>query len=257
MPRRLKDAAHDDDGLEVGRRKITLRKDDRCVACAHSLPAQSQAWWDDADRSITCVTCGAAPAATPAMPDPSGHPSAWRPTSRHAAASGWAAAREARLSARLRNDLAGRAVVLDDRWVPPTKNAIDHLVIAPSGVWIIDAKHHTGKVVHRDVGSYLRTEARLFVDGRDRTALVTRLDAQVSAVRATLGAAGLHDVPVRPMLCFTNSEWGLLARPFTINGVLVTWTSKVAPRILGGAPTHTEPPMHLAAVLAAALPAAG
>jgi len=258
MPQLKAETSHDD-GLEMGRRKITLRKDDHCVACAHALPAQSQAWWDDAERSITCVTCGAAPAgSTLGLPDPSSHPSAWRPTARGPAASGgWAATREAKLSARLRNDLAGRAVILDDRWVPPTKNAIDHLVIAPSGVWIIDAKHHTGKVVHRDVGSYLRTEARLFVDGRDRTALVTRLDAQVSAVRATLGEAGLHEVPVRPMLCFTNSEWGLLARPFTINGVLVTWASKVAPRILGGSPTHATEPMHLAAVLAAALPSNG
>jgi hypothetical protein len=243
----------------MGRRKITLRKDDRCIACAHSLPAHSQAWWDDDDRSITCVTCGAAPASgTPGRLDPSGHPSAWRPTSRSPVAStGWAAAREAKLSARLRSDLAGRGVVLDDRWVPPTKTAIDHLVIAPSGVWIIDAKHHTGKVVHRDVGSYLRSEARLFVDGRDRTALVTRLDAQVGAVRAALGAAGLPEVPVRPVLCFTNSEWGLRARPFTINGVLVTWASKVTSRILGGAAAHAAEPMHLAAVLAAALPSTG
>jgi hypothetical protein len=243
----------------MGRRKITLRKDDRCVTCAHSLPAHSQAWWDDAARSITCVNCAALPPSdSPAVLDTSGHPSAWRPTSRGSvAATGWAATREAKLSARLRSDLAGRAVLLDDRWVPPTKTAIDHLVIAPSGVWIIDAKHHTGKVVHRDVGSYLRTEARLFVDGRDRTALVTRLDAQVTAVRSTLGAAGLTEVPVRPVLCFTSSEWGLLARPFTINGVLVTWSSKVVSRILGGNTAHDTEPMHLAAVLAAALPPAG
>jgi hypothetical protein len=251
----------------MGRRKITLRKDDRCVACAHALPARTQVWWDDADRSITCATCAATPTEGDAhsagdhrrasgVADTWSHPSTWRPVGRHPnGTTGWGAAREARLSTKLRSDLAGRAVMLDDRWVPPTKTAIDHLVIAPSGVWLIDAKHHTGKVVHRDVGSYLRTEARLFVDGRDRTALVTQLDGQVGAVRTTLDAAGLGTVPVRPVLCFTNSEWGLLARPFTINGVLVTWASKVASRILDGPTVHAAEPMHIAAVLAASLPA--
>jgi hypothetical protein len=147
-------------------------------------------------------------------------------------------------------------VVLDDRRVPPTKSNIDHLVIAPSGVWIVSAKHHTGKVVHRDIGSFLRSETRLFVDGHDRTALVTGLDCQVTAVRHALAVAGIDHMPVRPVLCFTSSEWGLLAKPFTINGVLITWVTKLSRRILDSPPAHHNEPMHLAAVLGAALPAA-
>jgi hypothetical protein len=245
----------------MGPRKITLRKDAHCVVCAHALTARTLAWWDDVARSITCLACAA-------TPTPSGTPSGGnglfpgvasaRPTTAHPMASStWRAAREARLSSRLRSDLAGRATVLDDRWVPPTKSRIDHLVIAPTGVWLIGSTQHTGKVVHRDVGSYLRTETRLFVDGRDRTSLVTGLDGQVRAVRAALAAADIGTVPVRPVLCFTNSEWGLLARSFSINGVLVTWASKLAQRILDGPALHGAEPMHVAAVLTAALPAAG
>jgi hypothetical protein len=155
----------------------------------------------------------------------------------------------------LRSELAGKAVVLEHRRVPRTKRNIDHLVIASSGVWIVDTTHHTGKVVHRDVGSFLRSETRLLVDGRDRTALVTGLDGQVTAVRSALADAGMSMVPVRPVLCFTSSEWGLLTRPFTINGVLVTWSGKLCQRILDGPPAHATEPMHLAAVLSAALPA--
>jgi hypothetical protein len=252
-----------DDGKEMGPRKITLRKDDHCVVCAHPVSAQSQAWWDDATRSITCPTCAATLADVahtvangPGSPRPAhGVPVAPLPAEPRSTSS-WATARGTRLASKLRHDLAGRAVVLDDRWVPPTKTRIDHLVIAASGVWIVDMTQQTGKVVHREVGSYLRTETRLFVDGRDRTALVAGLDEQVGAVRAALSAAGMGTVPVRAALCFTTSEWGLLARPFTINGVLVTWASKLAPRILDGPAGHDATPMHLAAVLSAALPVA-
>jgi hypothetical protein len=239
----------------MGPRKITLRRDEHCVVCARNLSARSHAWWDDVARTVTCLTCATKPASV-------GHdarPNPVRTISGDARPSNtWMsnAADAARLSARLRTDLAGRAVVLDDRRVPPTKSNIDHLVIAPSGVWIVGAKHHTGKVVHRDIGSFLRTETRLFVDGHDRTALVAGLDCQVTAVRHALAVAGIDNVPVRPVLCFTSSEWGLLAKPFTINGVLITWATKLSQRILDGPPAHHSEPMHLAAVLGAALPAA-
>jgi hypothetical protein len=242
----------------MGPRKITLRKDEQCIVCAAPLSARSPAWWDDVARTITCVTCAATAsaqgtgAAAPSRPrGPTEPPAEQRPT----AARTKRAIRDARFSGRLRSDLAGRAVVLDDRRVPRTKSSIDHVVIAASGVWIVDTMSYTGKVVHRDIGSFLRTETRLFVDGRDRTALVAGLDGQALAVRHALTEAGMGAVPVRAVLCFINSDWGLLAKPFAINGVLVTWASKLSQRILDGPPEHLTEPMHLAAVLSAALPA--
>ena len=51
---------------------------------------------------------------------------------------------------------------------------IDHIAVAPNGVWVIDAKTHQGALEVRRSGGFLspRVEA-LYVGGRDRTALVT------------------------------------------------------------------------------------
>ena len=51
------------------------------------------------------------------------------------------AAGERRLARRLNDELADIAVVLHDREVPNTRGNIDHLVVAPSGIWIIHAKN--------------------------------------------------------------------------------------------------------------------
>ena len=62
-----------------------------------------------------------------------------------------------------------RAVVLDDRKVPGTKVHIDHIVVAPSGVWVIDAKESDGRVERRDIGGWFKVDERLYVAGKDRT----------------------------------------------------------------------------------------
>jgi hypothetical protein len=54
---------------------------------------------------------------------------------------------ERRLAAHLLRTVGDRAVLLHDRKVPRTRGNIDHLAIAASGVWVIDAKHYTGLVL--------------------------------------------------------------------------------------------------------------
>ena len=44
------------------------------------------------------------------------------------------------------------AVVLHDRKIPGSRANIDHLVVARSGVWSVDAKEYTGSVTKVDVG---------------------------------------------------------------------------------------------------------
>lgn len=73
--------------------------------------------------------------------------------------------------------------VLHDRLEPGAKQAnIDHISIGPSGVFVIDAKNFTGTVEIRDKGTFLRTDDRLYVGGRDRTNLVGWVLDQVEAV---------------------------------------------------------------------------
>lgn len=73
-----------------------------------------------------------------------------------------------------------------------------------------------------------RPDYRIYVGGRDKTKLASGLEWQMAAVRAALGDL---DVPVRPALCFTSSDWGWFAKPLLHDGVLVTWASKLAERI--------------------------
>ncbi|MDP9331965.1 MAG: NERD domain-containing protein [Actinomycetota bacterium] len=135
---------------------------------------------------------------------------------------------ERRLARHLLAAVGGRAVLLHDRKVPGTRGNIDHIAIAASGVWVIDAKNYKGLVERRDVGGWFKTDNRLYVGKRDRTKAVDGLGWQVDAVRAALGGAA---VPITAALCFIEAEWKLFAKPFQLKGVWVTWAKKLAEMI--------------------------
>jgi nuclease-like protein len=136
------------------------------------------------------------------------------------------------LSAHLHQKLKGRAVVLDDRRVPGTKANVNHIVVAPSGVWVVEAKDYDGRVERRDVGGWFKVDERLYVAGKDRSHLVDGLDRHVIAVENLLAQAGLTSVPVHSALCFVNSEWGWFAKPFSMSGVWVTWPERLTELVL-------------------------
>ena len=129
---------------------------------------------------------------------------------------------------------------------------IDHLVVAPSGVWIVDTKHYQGRVERRDVGGWHHPDHRLYVAGRHRTRLVTGMTNQIAAVADALGAAA--GVAVCPVLCFTCGDWSLLAKPFDVGGVVVTWPKELCRRI-ARANRVLVPVPGLAVCLATGLPA--
>src|SRR5262249_38779315 len=137
---------------------------------------------------------------------------------------------EERVAATLHEKLEGRAVILHDRRVPGTRGNIDHVVIAQSGAWVIDAKQYSGKVEKRDVGGLFRTDVRLFVGGRDRTKLASGLDWQMAAIRSALADAR---VPIHGALSFVGAEWPLFfAKPFQLSGVWISWPAKLAELII-------------------------
>jgi hypothetical protein len=136
------------------------------------------------------------------------------------------------LSTHLQTRLHNRAVVLDDRRVPGSRAAVDHIVVAPSGVWVIAARDDTGKVERRDIGGWFKVDERLFVDGKDHSHLVDDLDRHVIAVEEMLSSAGLGSVPVHAALCFVNSAWGWFPKPFAMSGVWVAWPDKLTELVL-------------------------
>jgi hypothetical protein len=150
--------------------------------------------------------------------------------------------------------------VLHDRRIPGSKANIDHIVISPAGVFVVDPKNYRGKVEQRDVGGLFRTDLRLYVGGRDKTKLVKGMDRQVTAVRAALAHDEKWiDVPVTPVLLFISSEnWSLLTlRPLRFGETYVLWGKALGdllradPRIPHDAVSDVE--HHLAVRLPSAL----
>lgn len=162
---------------------------------------------------------------------------------------------ERRLAAALEAGLAPPSVVLHSRKVPKTRGDIDHLVIASSGVWIVDAKNYTGKPELRDVGSWRSPDFRLYVNGRNQTKHVENFDWQVAAVRAVLDPMGFGDVPMHPTLLFTQWKKGLFERPLELRGVRAMWTKRLIELVNEQGPLSDDVIRSIATQLSAKLPA--
>ena len=190
-------------------KQLTLRRDDMCAHCSTPVSEGSTAWWDGPSRSVFCAAC-----------EPSQR---LRPLPRSTSQRAQRAVGERRLGRRLDMEVTEGAAILHNRKVPGTRGRADHVVIAPTGIWLIDAKHFTGRVRRRNVGGWISSGERLFIGNHNRTRLVEAMAWQVVAMRAQLDQIGLGEVPVHPVLCLTATEWGRFARPFGVDGVLITW----------------------------------
>lgn len=87
-------------------------------------------------------------------------------------------------------------VLLHDRTSPDGGN-LDHVIVGPTGVWLVNAKNWSGAVsVDAEV---------LRQNGRARPKHLARAKMEAQAVAGVLTAAGLADVPVTPVLVFTGA----------------------------------------------------
>ncbi len=91
-------------------------------------------------------------------------------------------------------------LVLHDRRIPGRRTNIDHLAVASSGVFVIDAKRYTGKI---EVRKPFLGDAGLFIKGRNRTKLVEGLARQQEVVRSVLTET-IPEMPVHACFCFLN-----------------------------------------------------
>ena len=136
----------------------------------------------------------------------------------------------------LANLLARRsphALMLHDRRAPMSLGNIDHIAVAPSGVYVIDCKRYKGKIA---VTEPLFGKAKLKIDGRDRTKLIDGLEKQVAHVKAALADLS-EDVPVHGCLCFVAPEGFLtdvglpVLRTIRINGYPLYYPKRLARRL--------------------------
>jgi hypothetical protein len=242
----------------VSLRQLRLRYPATCSVCGIALSPNTEAFWDREAKTATCLACG--PAELPATNGVAGASAAAEADERlqqrveqarrrygdHAAAvaervaadersiASWrkGSEGESRLAAYVDREVGDRILSLHDRLIPGTRRNIDHIFIAPSGVWVVDAKSYEGKVVKRDVGPFWREENKVYVGGRDRTKLAAAVESQVEAVLAALRPdPALKGTDVHAALCFVDSDWALLDFPFQVGSVWVLYPKALRKRL--------------------------
>lgn len=223
-----------------GVKMMRLRYAATC-ACGAPVAPGTHAGWNTETKSVICPTCLAVSGDIPVEPGAAGaslrrehekrvtarerrirakHPRIGglilavtdEPASTRAFAVG--AAGEEKIAASLEKRAGETVLFLHNRRLGGSaRGDIDHIAVAPSGVYVIDAKHYADKKVEvrRSGGWFSETREQLFIGGRDRTQLLKSVGKQVVAVRQALNAVpGTDDVPVRPVLCFVGAYLPLL-----------------------------------------------
>lgn len=147
--------------------------------------------------------------------------------------------------------LNDRAVLLHDRRTPRSRANIDHIAIAPSGVWVIDAKRYKGRVA---VSKPLFGQATLTIGGRDKTKLVEGLAEQVALVEAAMLEIA-PDVPIHGALCFVDADLPMLGK-LSFKGFPLLYAKPLAKRINAGGPLDRERVPAVATELAIRFPIA-
>lgn len=112
------------------------------------------------------------------------------------------------------SDLLGRLpssfVVLHDRTIPRSSANIDHIVIGPPGVFVIETKRLSGRLTVRG--------DEVFVAGRRQTKIVEQARWEANVVAGVLADAG-EQREVTPLLCVHRAE--LPWRTTRVRGVAI------------------------------------
>ena len=264
-------------------KKLRLRYGGTCVACGMSLSQGAQAMYHAASKTVRCIECPVeAISARPTTLDAgAAGGSARREYERRVAR------RDARVKDKFGQRLGGvllalidepqttRAwatgargeqelaaaleglpdvIALHDRRVPGTRGNIDHLVIAPAGLFVVDAKRYRGSIRIRDNGGLFRTDYRLYVGRRDCSHLADNMGWQVKSVERLLASVEVA-MPITPVLCFIGVNWPLLLPPESFRGVLLEGPKSLR-KLITATPTLDSAVIDkLARILATGFPA--
>jgi hypothetical protein len=160
---------------------------------------------------------------------------------------------EERLGATLNELASDRLRVLHDRRIPGSRANIDHIVVTPTGVYVIDPKRYAGRPRLKVEGGVIRPRSeKLLVGSRNCTKLVDGVLRQVDVVRSVIG----EDVPVHAVLCFIEADWPLIGGTFETRGVSVLWPRKLYPLLAAEGAMTVSSIDEVHRTLAAALPKA-
>jgi hypothetical protein len=125
----------------------------------------------------------------------------------------------------LERELADLAIVLHDLRVPGSRASVDHVVIAASGVWVVDSRR-------RDVGWEL--------ESRENATAVDEAGRHVDVVANAVGGR-VDELPIWSVLCFDREYWGgTEPHAFWMDGVLVTHPADLVERVLAAGPLDED-----------------
>jgi hypothetical protein len=235
-------------------RFLPLRRADVCVGCGHQLRIGDHAFWDAEHKLVECLACHpdvAAPGASAqriatqrtdrrAQTTRERHPHigglllAIRDTPQHEKAWASGAVGERVVGEKLEALAARNSMfVLHDRRIPGSRANIDHIVVAPSGVWVIDAKRYQDKLVETRLRKLRST---LVVGGSAKPQLTAGVTHQAAILRDLLGGA----FQVQPVLCFVDARWQLFTSSLIVDGVRVCPPSRLTKALLRKGPITEE-----------------
>jgi hypothetical protein len=238
-----------------------------CQECEVEIVKWESGWHNPDIQKVRCILCGEPveseePLATESeldlkISDPVGGSSSLR-EARIRNDSTWlkGATGEYLMGVSLEHRLNKSAKVLTDRRLPGTDANIDHIVIASSGVWIIDSKKWKGKIEYK-ANSMMSINNRLYVDGEDRTSKVESIYGSVIPVAQLIGD---RSIPIHPALVFIEADWStaslprcIAGRPYVHDDVYIAPPKLLIKLINRTGPLNAESISRIAAKLDAAL----
>ncbi len=164
-------------------------------------------------------------------------------------------ARDRRARVRLELIEGEGVVVLNDRRIPGSRASLKHVVVAPAGVFVLEAKDVKGLVHTKRPGPFsAHAPDELHVGRHDFTPLVGNMTRQIEEVRTALrGTPWADEIPVSAMLCLTRAQWGF-ASPLELGEVWVGWPQMIEPRIKSPVIMDTPMVKEVSSVLSDHLP---
>jgi Zn ribbon nucleic-acid-binding protein len=183
-----------------------------CLSCQAPIEINAQGWHSPELHKVRCSACGSPESIEPngSRANPVGGSSAYRyAIHRHDRRSLKGAAGEYRVDEVLHRELGPGSRILTDRQIPNTPTNVDHIVVAASGVWVIDSKKWSGEIRYKSI-TPLSSEMHLYVGGQDRT---HKLDAIYKLVLPVAQVIGDHSVPIHPAMVFVSGDWHVSALP--------------------------------------------
>jgi Nuclease-related domain len=148
---------------------------------------------------------------------------------------------------RLEHYLRGSdAVVLHQRRLPGKLRKINHLVVGPAGITVVDSRHYRCRKARFKGG-------QLWVGKRDRTDLVDRVLKQAAAVRELLGGTPYAGMNVEAALALGNVRGEPLVTTWDGRSLIVWGTGMIAEAASRPGPLSADEVNGLASYLAGEL----